>query len=70
MEDKLKDAFYFLNSFKGNRSQYNIERSKPDADRELVNFYELKMYQFIDNLELTLRAIQKQYREENRNGKS
>lgn len=63
MEENFNNAFYHINSFKRHRSQHNMERSKPSADKELLQYNELKMYQFIDNLELTIRALQKTYRE-------
>lgn len=64
MEDQnIKNAFYHLNSFKRHRSLLNIERSKPAPDVREIHYHELKMYQFIDNLELSIRAINKDNRE-------
>lgn len=62
-ENMFKNAFYHLNSFKRHRSLYNMERSKHSSEQEKLNYHELKMYQFVDNLELALRALQKENRE-------
>lgn len=63
-EENFKNAFYYINSFKRHRAQYNIERASSVANKEQLQFHELKMYQFIDNLELAMRALQKDNRED------
>lgn len=63
MEENFNNAFYHINSFKRHRAFHNMERAKPNANKELLQYHELKMYQFLDNLELTLRALQKENRE-------
>jgi len=62
-DSNFKNAFYHINSYKRHRALFNIEKAKPDANREQLQYHELKMYQFIDNLELSLRALQRDHRE-------
>lgn len=64
MEDQnIKNAFFYINSFKRHRALFNIERAKQDSNKEMLNYHELKMYQFIENLELAIRALNKENRE-------
>jgi hypothetical protein len=63
LEENFSNAFYHINSFKRHRALYNMERAKANADKEVLQYHELKMYQFLDNLELALRALQKEHRE-------
>lgn len=60
-QELMSKAFYYINSFKRHRALENIARF--DNNREKVQYHSLKQYQFIDNLELALRAIQKGARE-------
>jgi len=63
LEDNFKNAFYHLNSMKRHMALFNIERSKPHSDKEQLQYHELKQHQFLLNLELALRALQKEHRE-------
>jgi hypothetical protein len=62
--DLIKQAFGYLNSFKRARA---LEQVKREASKyEDVNYQKLQQYMLIDQLELALRAIQKnQYSVEN-----
>lgn len=60
-QELISQCFYYLNSFKRHRALENIKRL--EGDRDGANFHELKQYQFIDSLELGLRAVQKGARE-------
>lgn len=51
----VKDAFYHLNNYKRHRV---LE----DSPTESTNYHRLGKYKSIDQLELTLRAIQKEIR--------
>lgn len=57
----FKNSFYYLNSFKRHRALANMSRL--EGNMEKANRHELKSYQFIDSLELSLRALQKGHRE-------
>lgn len=61
-EELMKNCFYYLNSFKRHRALALIKRN--EGKLQECAFDELKMYQFIDSLELGLRAIQKDMRVE------
>jgi hypothetical protein len=61
-DELVGKAFYYLNSFKRHRALANIEKSGGNYEEFLKN--ELKQFQFFDNLELTLRALQKEIRGE------
>ena len=56
-QELVSKAFYYLNSYKRHRALEQINRL--DGKRDIANFHQLKQYQFIDSLELALRAIQK-----------
>jgi uncharacterized protein YnzC (UPF0291/DUF896 family) len=56
-EDLLSQCFYYLNSFKRHRALEQIK--KLDGKNQDVQYHQLKQYQFLDSLELGLRAIQK-----------
>lgn len=60
-EDLIGKCFYYINSFKRHRALAHIRRIEGDSERAI--YHELKQYQFIDSLELALRAIQKGARE-------
>lgn len=53
----ITQMFGHLNSFKRHRALKHMNRIK--GERELASFHELKEYQMIDALELSLRAVQK-----------
>lgn len=57
----FKQAFYYLNSFKRHRALAKI--SHQEGNRERRQYNELKAYEFIDSLELALRALQKGHRD-------
>lgn len=59
----ISQCFYYLNSFKRHRALMHIKRL--ENNRDLANYHELKQYQFLDSLELGLRAIQKGARDIN-----
>lgn len=59
-EELFKQAFYYLNSFKRHRALEQIKQH--EGDRQAVQFNQLKQYQFIDSLELALRALQSGHR--------
>lgn len=61
-EELYKNAFYYLNSMKRHRALYNIERASDNSNKDQLQYHELKMYQFTDNLELALRALQSDMR--------
>ena len=67
MENELSQSelihkcFFYLNSFKRHRALAEIKRQEKDYEK--ANFHTLKQYQFIDALELGLRAIQKGQRD-------
>lgn len=54
-QDIFKEAFGYLNSFKRHRALKDIKKTD-------TQYNELQMYKMIDHLELSLRAIQKEYR--------
>ena len=62
-QELIKKCFYYLNSFKRHRALEQIARF--EGDRDQANFHGLKQYQFIDSLELGMRAIQKGLRDVN-----
>lgn len=53
----LAKCFSYINSFKRHRALAHINRI--EGDQAKANFHELKQYQFLDSLELGLRAMQK-----------
>jgi hypothetical protein len=55
-QDLVQEGFTYLNSFKRHRALAEIKQN----DR---NYHTLQMYKMIDNIELTLRAINKEIRE-------
>lgn len=63
MESKFKDLFFYLNSYKRHRTLLNAERAKNQPLKSEVDFHELKMFQFIDSIELMVRGMQKEERE-------
>ena len=60
-QDLVTKAFSYLNAYKRHRALTQINRL--EGNRDQANFHELKQYQFIDSLELSLRAIQKGLRD-------
>jgi hypothetical protein len=62
-QDLIKRAFTYLNSFKRHRALEKMKRY--DKEFEKATYHQLKQYEMFDNLELTLRAIQKGEREIN-----
>ena len=56
-QDLIQKAFAYLNSYKRHRALSHIKRL--EGDKTGAQFHQLKEYQFIDSLELALRAIQK-----------
>lgn len=62
-QELISKCFYYLNSFKRHRALEEI--SKHEGKYDQVNYNKLKQYQFIDQLELGLRALQKGEREIN-----
>lgn len=59
--DLFKEAFYYVNSFKRHRALATIAKQKGDRDKQ--NYHSLKQYEFFDQLELALRALQKGHRD-------
>lgn len=55
--DLMNDAFAALNNFKRHRAMHE---SKPDER----SYHELKMYKMIDQLELTMRGVNRQLKDE------
>ena len=55
----MEEAFGLLNAYKRHRALHNM-RETATQDRQ---FHELQMYKKVDQLELALRAIQKEIRE-------
>lgn len=62
MEELIKDAFKYLNTYKRFRAMNDSARSR--GNNTEAEGLELKMYKAIDQLELTLRGIQRAEREE------
>lgn len=58
-QDLIQEAFYLINAFKRHRALEQIERRKGGE----YQYHQLKQYQTLDELELSLRAIQKAWRE-------
>lgn len=56
-QDLIREAFKKIDTFKRHRALYDIESF------EKRSFHELQMYKMIDQLELSLRAINKELRE-------
>lgn len=56
----MEKCFYYINSFKRHRALAHVNRI--EGNRENANYHDLKSYQFIDTLELGMRAIQKNVR--------
>ena len=54
-EDLMQEAFGYLNSFKRHRALIDIKQH----DKQ---YHELQMYKMLDKLELSLRAINKEFR--------
>lgn len=61
--DLIGLAFKNINAYK--RHRVLAESARRDGNTEEAIYHELKRYQYIDSLELTLRAIQKGLREIN-----
>jgi hypothetical protein len=61
-QDLISEAFKYLNGYKRARALEQIERDKGETQRTV--FRRVEQYELIDKLELTLRAIQRQIREE------
>lgn len=59
-EDLIKEAFNHLNAFKRSRALEQVEREKMNHDKAMQ--HRLHQFENVDKLELTLRAIQKNYR--------
>jgi len=59
--DLIGLAFKNINAYK--RHRVLAESARRDGNTEKAIYHELKRYQYIDSLELTLRAIQKGLRE-------
>jgi hypothetical protein len=57
----FKEAFYYANSFKRHRALATIAKQK--GERDTQNYHNLKQYEFFDQLELALRALQKGHRD-------
>lgn len=60
-QELIQKTFFYLNSYKRHRALAEIKRQEKNYDK--ANYHQLKQYQFIDQLELALRAIQKGQRE-------
>lgn len=60
-KELLSQCFYYINSFKRHRALAHIKRIEGKKDD--ANYHDLKTYQFMDTLELGLRAIQKGVRD-------
>jgi hypothetical protein len=64
-QDLITEAFNKLNSFKRHRAKENIANKEKNRDR--ADYHKLRAYQDIDELELALRAIQREnYQETNK----
>lgn len=63
--DLMSQCFYNLNTFKRHRALSCIKKADNKNDEAI--YHELKMYQYFDNLELGLRALQKSVYETNEN---
>lgn len=61
MEGLIKDAFKHLNTFKRFRAMHETAIQRGDAHE--AEKMELKMYKSIDQLELSIRGIQREDRE-------
>jgi hypothetical protein len=59
-QELITQCFYYLNSFKRHRALQQIKAL--EGNRTEAQYHELKQYQFMDSLELGLRAIQKNQR--------
>lgn len=59
-EELITEAFGNLNAFKRARALEQIERQKGNHERAAM--YKLRQYEYIDKLELGLRAIQRETR--------
>lgn len=55
-------GFTYANSFKRHRALAQIKKYEGDTDQS--NYHNMKTYEMFDNLELTLRAIQRGMKEE------
>jgi len=58
--DLMKEAFDNLNGFKRSRALEQVEREKGHINN--ASGHKLRQYEYIDKLELSLRAIQKEIR--------
>lgn len=56
-EELITESFGYINSFKRHRALADIKQHDK-------NYHELQMYKMIDKLELSLRAINKELRDE------
>lgn len=61
-QDLFKVAFSRLNDFKRHRAL--AKEAEMEGNREKENYHILKQYQLFDSLELSLRALQKDSRED------
>jgi hypothetical protein len=61
LEGLIKDAFKHLNTFKRFRAMHDTATTK--GDMRAAEELELKMYKSIDQLELSIRGIQRENRE-------
>lgn len=59
--DLTSQAFRYINSYKRHRTLAEAARCDGNTDKAI--YHELKQYKCFDGLELTLRAIQKGFRE-------
>jgi hypothetical protein len=58
-QDLIKEAFNQLNSYKRHRAKTGIARKEKNEDK--AQYHELRQYRAIDELELALRAIQREH---------
>lgn len=57
-QELIQQCFYYLNSYKRHRALEQIRKSDGGSGQD-IQYHQLKQFQFIDSLELGLRAIQK-----------
>lgn len=60
-QELISKCFYYINGFKRHRALAQIRKQEGKFDKSI--YHELKSYQLLDSLELTLRAVQKGVRE-------
>lgn len=63
-QDLIKEAFNQLNDYKRHRAKTNIARAK-EKNEDKAQYHELRQYKAIDELELALRAIQREHYQNN-----